>query len=144
MALVLVTGAGCETGERGDGVIRVEGESAAETNIPTAPDRRASGGRYLALATAEAPPAGGWLATYEVDAPAGGRLPAPGGGHAAGGAAARLGVWLVLQVGVNGGEPAEVARSQPLWMASPAAWGDLSTLTVDEVGLHARRLSEGQ
>jgi hypothetical protein len=72
MALVLVTGAGCETGERGDGVITVEGESAAETNIPTAPDRRASGGRYLALATAEAPPAGGWLATYEVDAPAGG------------------------------------------------------------------------
>src|SRR6185312_13982899 len=52
--------------------IVVEGESPADTNIPTASDPAASGGRCLRLATTKAPPPGGWYAEYRVRVPAGG------------------------------------------------------------------------
>ena len=81
LALVPVTAAGCETGDPHGAAIRIEGEAAAETNMPTASDRRASEGRYLALATAEAPPAGGWFATYEVEGPAAGVYPSAKAGN---------------------------------------------------------------
>lgn len=108
----------------------VQGESAARTNIPVAKDRRASGGRYLALDTAK--PAG-WNAGYTVKVPKSGpyrldlvathpALPDRDGGSA-------------FSIKVNDGAMTPVARSEPFWAATPAAWGTLARIRLDDVDL---------
>ncbi|QCX74687.1 NPCBM-associated, NEW3 domain of alpha-galactosidase [Streptomyces sp. YIM 121038] len=123
-------------GVPGNGAITVRGESATRTSLPVARDPRASGGAYLALDTADAPPArGGWYATYTVDAPAAGpyRLTAVASVPVEQPHAEQPGSYLRLAV--NGTAPLPLAHSQPHWYESPKAWGALSRVTLGEVEL---------
>ncbi|WP_449340146.1 hypothetical protein [Streptomyces chartreusis] len=57
VAVAVAVGAGsASVRAAGPATITIPGESPRSTNIPVAGDRRASGGRYLALLTAERPP----------------------------------------------------------------------------------------
>ena len=108
--------------------VTVEGESPAQTNIPVAMDPRASGGRYLALATPAPPPPGGWFATYRVVVPAGGvyRLEAVVTSPAMADRSPKGGSWFDLSV--NGARYWEVSKSEPDWadpLRTPAAWASL-------------------
>lgn len=127
-------------GAADESVLTVQGESAARSTIPTAPDPEAAGGKYLALDTADDPPADGWYATYEVDAPADGiyRLDAvitspamsdrlPFGGS-------------YFDLAVNDGPFTQVAKSEPYWASeaeNPTAWGSLVRAPIDDVELQA-------
>ncbi|NGO08161.1 hypothetical protein G5C60_11055 [Streptomyces sp. HC44] len=115
--------------------ITVQAESAVRTNMPTARDRRASGGALLALATARRPPERGWYATYEVDVPAEGpyRLAAVATVPVEQPHIEEVGSYFKLAVG--DAPPLPVARSQPYWYESAPAWGDLSELTLGVVEL---------
>ncbi|WP_033323470.1 hypothetical protein [Streptomyces yerevanensis] len=119
--------------------ITVQGESAFRTNIPTARDRRASGGALLALATARRPPKQGWYATYEVDVPAEGpyRLTAVATVPVEQPHIEEVGSYF--KVAVGGAPPLPVARSQPYWYESAPAWGDLSELALGVVELERGR-----
>ncbi|WP_282793456.1 hypothetical protein [Streptomyces sp. CC224B] len=117
-------------------VTAVAGEFPIRTTIPVARDRRASGGAYLALATAEPPPAGGgWYATYTVTVPAAGpyRLEAVTSVPVERPGAEEPGSYVRLAV--NGGEPVPLAHSQPHWYESPRAWGALSRVALGDVEL---------
>ncbi|MDN3023114.1 hypothetical protein [Streptomyces sp. S.PB5] len=116
--------------------LTVQAESPTATNIPVARDRRASGGRYLALrTTAEPPPATGWFATYTVHAP----RPGPHALTAVAVAPVETphteAVGSYLQLSLNKGPFTDLAGSQPHWYESPPAWGDLSVLDLGTVGL---------
>ncbi|GAA2647601.1 hypothetical protein [Streptomyces vastus] len=119
--------------------ITVQGESAARTNIPTARDRRASGGALLALATPQPPPEQGWYATYEVEVPAEGpyRLTAVTTVPVEQPHIEELGCYFKL--GVGDGPLVPVTRSQPYWYESVPAWGDLSELALGVTELHRGR-----
>ncbi|MFI6280075.1 hypothetical protein [Streptomyces sp. NPDC050988] len=120
---------------RAAAVITVQGEAATRTNVPVVRDRRASGGRYLALATARKPPRAGWYATYVVHAPQ------PGVYALTAVAIAPVEVphtettASYLQLSLNNGPFTESARSQPYWYESEPAWGDLSVLDLGELEL---------
>jgi hypothetical protein len=120
-------------------VITVPGEKPLHTNIPVARDPRAAGGAYLALATAERPPAGGWFATYAVDVPAAGvhRLTAVATAPVEQPHAAEPGSYPDLTAGDAPRRP--LAGSQPHWYESPPAWGDLAVLTLGDVELRRGR-----
>ncbi|GGV11329.1 hypothetical protein [Streptomyces spectabilis] len=116
--------------------ITVRGESPTRTTIPVARDPRASGGAYLALGTAKAPPArGGWYATYTVDVPKDGpyRLTAVTSVPVEQPHAEQPGSYLRLTV--NDAAPIPLAHSQPHWYESPKAWGELSRATLGDVEL---------
>ncbi len=117
--------------------IVVQGEAPARANIPTAADRRAAGGRYLALDTPQAPPPGGWFATYEVRAPAAGvyRLDGVLTSPAMADRTPKGGSWFDLSV--NGAPYGEVAKSEPVWAGdeTPSAWGALVRAHVADVDL---------
>ncbi|WP_030669591.1 hypothetical protein [Streptomyces sp. NRRL B-1347] len=118
------------------GVITVPGESPARTTIPVARDPRASGGAYLALGTADSPPArGGWYATYTVDVPAAGpyRLTAVVSVPVEQPHAEQPGSCLRLTV--NDAAPIPLVHSQPHWYESPKAWGELSRAVLGDVEL---------
>lgn len=116
--------------------ITIPGESPARTNIPVARDRRASGGHYLALLTAEQPPPDtGWYATYRVRVPHKRVYALSAVAIAPVETPHTEAVGSYLQLSVNDGPFREVARSQPDWYGSPAAWGDLSVLNLGEVEL---------
>ncbi|WP_166355228.1 hypothetical protein [Phytoactinopolyspora limicola] len=122
------------------GAVTVQGEHAAETNIPTASGEDAAQGEYLALDTTDDLPAGGWFATYDVEVPADGlyRLdavvtpPAMDGGTPFGGS--------YVNLSVNGDQFTQVAKSEPYWSSplyTPAAWGSLAHVHVGDVELDA-------
>ncbi|NUT26325.1 MAG: hypothetical protein HOV84_10450, partial [Streptomyces sp.] len=114
-------------------VINVPGESPTRTNIPVARDRRASGGRYLALLTTEQPPPDtGWFATYRVHVPHEGVYTLTAVATAPVETPHTEAVASYLQLSVNGGPFMDLARSQPHWYGSPRAWGDLSELDLGE------------
>ena len=71
-AALLSTGGTAAADRVPAGVIVVQGETPAQSNIQIAADPRASGGKYLALDAVKAPPDGGWHATYRVAVPAAG------------------------------------------------------------------------
>lgn len=120
----------------GPATITIPGESPTSTNIPVARDRRASGGRYLALLTAERPPSDrGWYATYRVRVPKSGLYTLTAVAVAPVETPHTEAVGSYLQLSVDGGPFREVARSQPDWYGSPAAWGDLSEMDLGEVEL---------
>ncbi|WP_330354656.1 hypothetical protein [Streptomyces chartreusis] len=120
----------------GPATITIPGESPTSTNIPVARDRRASGGRYLALLTAERPPSEkGWYATYRVRVPRSGVYALTAVAVAPVETPHTEAVGSYLQLSVDGGPFREVARSQPDWYGSPAAWGDLSEMNLGEVEL---------
>ncbi|WUI01903.1 hypothetical protein OHR68_08850 [Spirillospora sp. NBC_00431] len=136
LVLGLTGTAGSRTGARAAAApIRVEGESAARTDIPAVADRRASGGRYLALAAAREPGGRGWYATYTVHAPAAGpyRLEATVSSPVEQAGDTEIGSPIGLSV--NGGPFGQVARSQAYWTGAPRAWGDLYRLRLDDVEL---------
>ncbi|MFF5001473.1 hypothetical protein ACFY3G_01475 [Streptomyces phaeochromogenes] len=116
-------------------MLTVQSEAATRTNIPVVRDRRASGGRYLALATAKKPPRAGWYATFVVHAPQ------PGVYALTAVATAPVEVLHTettasyLQLSLNNGPFTEIARSQPYWYESKPAWGDLSVLGLGELEL---------
>ncbi|MEV2192837.1 hypothetical protein AB0I02_17885 [Streptomyces phaeochromogenes] len=120
---------------RAAAVLTVQGEAATRTNVPVVRDRRASGGRYLALATTKKPPRAGWYATYVVHAPQ------PGVYALTAVATAPVEVphtettASYLQLSLNNGPFTEAARSQPYWYESKPAWGDLSVLDLGELEL---------
>lgn len=120
----------------GPATITIPGESPTSTNIPVARDRRASGGRYLALLTAERPPSEkGWYATYRVRVPRSGVYALTAVAVAPVETPHTEAVGSYLQLSVDDGPFREVARSQPDWYGSPAAWGDLSEMNLGEVEL---------
>ncbi|TDD95129.1 hypothetical protein [Actinomadura rubrisoli] len=127
----------------GTAPIKIEGESATRTNIPRAADRRASGGKYLALASAHRPSGQGWYATYTVHAPAAGpyRLeatlssPVEQAESSPGEQTDEIDVGSHFALAVNGGPFTQVARSQAYWAGAPHAWGDLHRLRLDDVEL---------
>ncbi|GAA3539132.1 hypothetical protein [Streptomyces osmaniensis] len=120
----------------GPATITIPGESPSSTNIPVARDRRASGGRYLALLTAERPPSDkGWYATYRVRVPKSGVYTLTAVAVAPMETPHTEAVGSYLQLSVDGGPFREVARSQPDWYGSPAAWGDLSEMNLGELEL---------
>ncbi|MFE6172637.1 hypothetical protein [Streptomyces sp. NPDC056464] len=115
----------------GPAAITVPGESPTRTNIPVARDRRASGGRHLALLTTGHPPADtGWYATYRVRVPQAGRYALTAVAIAPVETPHTEAVGSYLQLSVNDAPFSEIARSQPHWYASPPAWGDLSALDL--------------
>ncbi|MFF0728541.1 hypothetical protein [Streptomyces sp. NPDC004134] len=120
-------------------VITVPGERPLRTNIPVARDPRAAGGAYLALATAEPPPAHGWFATYAVDVPAAGvhRLTAVATAPVEQPHAAEPGSYADLTAG--DAPRRTLAGAQPHWYESPPAWGDLARLTLGDVELRRGR-----
>ncbi|MFI5554165.1 hypothetical protein [Streptomyces sp. NPDC051738] len=132
------TGIGTRTARAaGPEGITVPGESPTRTNIPVARDRRASGGRYLALLTSEHPPPDtGWFATYRVHVP---HSHSHSHSHVYALTAVATApvetphteaVASYLQLSVNDGPFTDLARSQPHWYGSPPAWGDLSVLDL--------------
>ncbi|WP_433332049.1 hypothetical protein [Spirillospora sp. CA-294931] len=136
IAAIAVHPAHAETKGQHPRAISVEGEAPSRTNLTVKPDRRASGGRYLALATERRPPAQGWYATYTLRAPAAGtyRLDAVATSPAEGtNEDAANGSHVNLSL--NGGPFRQVARSQVHWAGSPHAWGDLYRLRLDDVEL---------
>lgn len=126
------TGIGTHTARAADpGVFDVPGESPARTNIPVARDRRASGGRYLALLTTERPPPHtGWYATYRVRVPHARVYALTAVATAPVETPHTEAVASYLQLSVNDGPFTDLARSQPHWYGSPPAWGDLSVLEL--------------
>ncbi len=117
--------------------VTVPGESPVRTNIPIARDRRASGGRYLALLTTEEPPsAHGWFATYRLKAPHAGVYALTAVATAPLETPHTEAVASYLQLGINNGPFVDLARSQPHWYDdSKPAWGDLSILDLGRVEL---------
>ncbi len=113
----------------------VQGEAAVRTNIPVVRDRRASGGRYLTLATGKRPGREGWYATYVVHAPE------PGVYALTAVATAPVEVphtetaASYVQLSLNEDPFTEIARSQPYWYESKPVWGDLSVLDLGELEL---------
>lgn len=105
-------------------------------NIPVVRDRRASGGRYLALLTTERPPsADGWFATYRVKVPHAGVYALTAVATAPLETPHTEAVASYLQLRINNGPFTDLARSQPHWYASKPAWGDLSLLDLGRVEL---------
>ncbi|MDL5205973.1 hypothetical protein [Streptomyces sp. ALI-76-A] len=130
------TAQAAQTARAAPPTITVPGESPARTNIPVARDRRASGGRHLALLTAERPPSdSGWYATNRVRAShtrvyaltAVATAPVETPHNEANGS--------YLQLAVDEGPFIDLARSQPHWYESPPTWGDLSVLDLGTVEL---------
>lgn len=118
-------------------VLTVQGEAAVRTNIP-APvvrDRRASGGRYLALNTKKKPPKEGWYATYAVRAPEAGVHALTAVATAPVETPHTEATASYLQLALNEGRFIEIARSQPYWYESKPAWGGLSVLDLGELEL---------
>ncbi|MFI7408915.1 hypothetical protein ACIBU0_09640 [Streptomyces sp. NPDC049627] len=116
--------------------ITIPGESPARTNIPVARDRRAAGGRYLALLTTDQPPRDtGWYATYHVRVPHARVYALTAVATAPVETPHTEAVASYLQLSVNRGPFSELGSSQPHWYASPRAWGDLSVLDLGEVEL---------
>ncbi|MFD3314273.1 hypothetical protein [Streptomyces sp. NPDC058694] len=115
--------------------ITVQGEAAVRTNIPVVRDRRASGGSYLALNTRKKPPKEGWYATYTVRAPEAGVYALTAVATAPVETPHTEATASYLQLSLNNGEFAEIARSQPYWYESKPAWGGLSVLELDELEL---------
>lgn len=118
-------------------VLTVQGEAAVRTNIP-APvvrDRRASGGRYLALNTKKKPPKEGWYATYAVRAPEAGVYALTAVATAPVETPHTEATASYLQLALNEGRFIEIARSQPYWYESKPAWGGLSVLDLGELEL---------
>lgn len=119
-------------------VITIPGESPSRTNIPVARDRRASGGRYLALLTTEQPPSDtGWYATYRVRVPHARVYALTAVATAPVETPHTEAVASYLQLSVNDGPFSELARSQPHWYESRPAWGDLCVLDLGDVELRA-------
>lgn len=118
------------------GPLTLHADAPTSTNIPTARDRRASRGRYLALHTTANPPhPTGWYATFRVHSP-----------HAATYSLTAIATAPVetphtetvasyLQLSVNKAPFTDLAHSQPHWYESPRAWGDLSVLDLGTVTL---------
>ncbi|MDO0933782.1 hypothetical protein QQY66_19600 [Streptomyces sp. DG2A-72] len=118
------------------GAITVPGESPVRGNIPVARDRRASGGRYLALLTTEQPPsADGWFATYRLRVPDTGVYALTAVATAPVETPHTEAVASYLRLAVNNGPFTDIARSQPHWYESKPAWGDLSVLDLGRVEL---------
>lgn len=115
--------------------ITVQGEAAVRTNIPVVRDRRASGGSYLALNTKKRPPKEGWYATYTVRAPEAGVYALTAVATAPVETPHTEATASYLQLSLNSGEFAEIARSQPYWYESKPAWGGLSVLDLGELEL---------
>jgi hypothetical protein len=120
------------------GVIVVQGETPAQSNIPIAADPRASGGKYLALDTVKAPPDSGWYATYRVAVPTAGvyHLDAVVTSPAMADRDPKGGSWFDLSV--NGAPYDEVAKSEPAWAdprQTPTAWGSLVHARIRDVEL---------
>ncbi len=119
--------------------LTIEGESPADTNIPTASDPRASGGAYLALETSVQPGPQGWYATYGVDVDSSGiyelQLVAT----------SPLGVERsqtgssYFNLSVNGNPYTQVAKSAPAWASfdKAHAWGELYVLRLDDTELRS-------
>ncbi|MGW6904916.1 hypothetical protein [Streptomyces sp. NPDC054940] len=130
--VVAATGIGTRTARAaGPEGITVPGESPTRTNIPVARDRRASGGRYLALLTSEHPPPDtGWYATYRVRVPHQQVYALTAVATAPVETPHTEAVASYLQLSVNDGPFTDLARSQPHWYGSPPAWGDLSVLDL--------------
>lgn len=130
-----VTGIGTRTARAaGPEGITVPGESPTRTNIPVARDRRASGGRYLALLTSEHPPPDtGWFATYRVRVPQARVYALTAVATAPVETPHTEAVASYLQLSINDGPFTDLARSQPHWYGSPPDWGDLSVLGVPTV-----------
>jgi hypothetical protein len=120
------------------GVIVVQGETPARSDIPIAADPRASGGRYLALDSVQPPPDGGWYATYRVAVPVAGayHLDAVLTSPAMADRDPKGGSWFDLSV--NGAPYGEVAKSEPAWAdprQTPTAWGSLVHARIGDVEL---------
>ncbi|MBV9381282.1 MAG: hypothetical protein JO242_11495, partial [Streptosporangiaceae bacterium] len=137
-AALLPTGGAAVTDRAPAGVITVQGETPARSNIPVAADPRASGGKYLSLDTVHAPPDGGWYATYRLAVPAAGvyRLDAVLTSPAMADRDPKGGSWFDLSV--NGAPYGEVAKSEPAWAdprQTPPAWGSLVHARIGDVEL---------
>ncbi|MFF3709522.1 hypothetical protein [Streptomyces phaeochromogenes] len=115
--------------------ITVQGEAAVRTNIPVVRDRRASGGSYLALNTKKKPPKEGWYATYTLRAPEAGVYALTAVATAPVETPHTEATASYLQLSLNNGEFADIARSQPYWYESRPAWGGLSVLDLGELEL---------
>jgi hypothetical protein len=120
------------------GAVTVQGEAPTSANIASASDPRASGGRYLRLATDQAPRGPGWYATYRVTVPAAGiyHLDAVVTSPAMADRSPKGGSWF--GVSVNGSSYQEVAKSEPDWADSrqtPRAWGSLVHARLGDVEL---------
>ncbi len=121
--------------------LTIEGESPADTNIPTASDARASGGAYLALETSVQPGPRGWYATYGVD------VDSPGVYEIQLVATSPLGVERsqtgssYFNLSVNGNAYTQVGKSAPAWASfdNAHAWGELYVLRLDDIELKAGR-----
>ncbi|MFJ1965017.1 carbohydrate-binding protein [Streptomyces massasporeus] len=132
----MASACGGTAGATAPGTVTVQGESAVRTNIPVVRDCRAAGGRYLGLRTAEKPPARtGWYATYTVRAPQAGVYTLTAVATAPVETPHTEAVASYLYLSVNDGPFTEIARSQPHWYESRAAWGDLSELDLGAVEL---------
>ncbi|MBT2206567.1 hypothetical protein [Actinomadura sp. NEAU-AAG7] len=137
LALGLIGTAGPQADARAAATaIKIEGEAPTRADIPSASDRRASGGRYLALATARRPDGRGWYATYTVHAPAAGpyRLEATMSSPLEQAEDTETG--SPINLAVNGGPSTQVSKSQAYWSDAPRAWGDLYRLGLGDVELH--------
>ncbi|MBZ3900249.1 copper resistance protein CopC [Streptomyces griseiscabiei] len=110
--------------------LTVQGEAAVRTNIPVVRDRRASGGRYLALATGRTPGPQGWYATYAVRAPEAGVYALTAIATAPVEVPHTEATASYFRLALNEGPFREIARSQPYWYESKPAWGDLSELDL--------------
>lgn len=118
--------------------LAIRAKSPVSTNIPTARDPRASGGRYLRLRTATEPPhPTGWYATYRVHAPHAGPYALTAVATAPVETPHTEAVASYLQHSLNQARFTDLDRSQPHWYESPPAWGDLSVLDLGTV--HLRR-----
>ncbi|MDQ0950324.1 hypothetical protein QFZ24_004247 [Streptomyces phaeochromogenes] len=115
--------------------LTVQGEAATRTNIPVVRDRRASGGSYLALNTKKTPPKGGWYAAYTIQAPEAGVYALTAVATAPVETPHTEATASYLQLALNDGRFAEIARSQPYWYESKPAWGNLSVLDLDDLEL---------
>ncbi|MFJ8719223.1 hypothetical protein ACIRD9_39615 [Streptomyces violaceus] len=135
-AVVAASGATVSAAAPTTVTVTVQGEAAVRTNIPVHRDRRASGGRYLGLWTAEKPPARtGWYATYTVHVPRAGVYALTTVATAPVETPHTEAVASYPHLSVNDGPFTEIARSQPHWYESPPAWGDLSVLDLGVVEL---------
>jgi hypothetical protein len=138
MAALLSAGGTAAADRVPTGVIVVQGETPTRSDIPIAADPRASGGKYLALDAVQAPPDGGWYATYRVAVPAAGvyHLDAVLTSPAMADRDPKGGSWFDLSV--NGAPYDEVAKSEPAWAdprQTPTAWGSLVHARIGDVEL---------
>ncbi|GHH08166.1 hypothetical protein GCM10018780_42890 [Streptomyces lanatus] len=131
-ALAVTAGTGSGSARSAEpSVLTIPGESPTRTNIPVARDRRASGGRYLALLTAELPPSDtGWYATYRIRVPRAYVYALTAVATAPVETPHTEAVGSYLQLSVNDGPFDELAGSQPRWYAAAPAWGDLSVIDL--------------